>query len=168
MNMKKMTKLIMVLGITASGLSHAAGIGVVDLARVVDNSTYLKQQNASLNQSVKPTTTRLEQLGKELDALRQKAETDGRNMKEADIQKLNQQYQSKLNEFNSTQQGLQTKVQGGLQNMNNTFEARVKQAAEQLRKESNLDYVLNKNAVIASDIKDDLTDKMIQKVNAIK
>ncbi len=52
--------------------------------------------------------------------------------------------------------------------MNNTFEARVKQAAEQLRKENNLDYVLNKNAVIASDTKDDLTDKMIQKVNAIK
>jgi outer membrane protein len=27
----------------------------------------LKQQNASLNQSVKPTTTKLEQLGKELE-----------------------------------------------------------------------------------------------------
>lgn len=166
--MNKMNKILLVLGIATSGLTHAAGIGVVDLARVVDNSTYLKQQNANLNQSVKPSTTRLEQLGKELDALRQKAETEGRSMKEADIQKLNQQYQAKLSEFNSTQQSLQTKVQGGLQNMNNTFEARVKQVAEQLRKENNLDYVLNKNAVIASDTKDDLTDKMIQKVNAIK
>ncbi len=89
------------------------GIGVVDLARVVDNSTYLKQQNANLNQSVKPSTTRLEQLGKELDALRQKAETEGRSMKEADIQKLNQQYQAKLSEFNSTHKACRPKFRVG-------------------------------------------------------
>lgn len=52
--------------------------------------------------------------------------------------------------------------------MNNTFETRVKQAGEQLRQENNLDFILNKNAAVAYDAKNDLTDKMIQKVNAIK
>ncbi|BBF78862.1 MAG TPA: OmpH family outer membrane protein [Acinetobacter ursingii] len=166
--MNKLAAVLLGMGLSISGLTQAAGVGFVDLAKVVDSSSYLKQQNASLNQSVKPTTTKLEQLGKELDALRQKAETEGRNMKEADVQKLNQQYQTKLSEFNSTQQGLQTRVQGTLQTMNNTFETRVKQAGEQLRQENNLDFILNKNAAVAYDAKNDLTDKMIQKVNAIK
>lgn len=166
--MKKLAMLMLGLGFTVSASVNAAGLGVVDLAKVVESSTYLKQQNASLTQSVKPTSTRLEQLGKELESLQQKAQTDGQKMNQADIQKLTAQYQAKLSEFNSTQQGLQTKVQSSLQAMNTTFESRVKQAAEQLRKESNLDFILNKNSTIASDAQYDLTDKMIQKVNAIK
>ncbi|ENW81053.1 hypothetical protein F909_02344 [Acinetobacter sp. ANC 3929] len=166
--MKKLTMLMLGLGFTVSATVNAAGLAVVDLAKVVESSTYLKQQNASLTQSVKPTSTRLEQLGKELESLQQKAQTDGQKMNQADIQKLTAQYQSKLSEFNSTQQGLQTKVQSSLQAMNTTFESRVKQAAEQLRKENNLDFILNKNSTIASDAQYDLTDKMIQKVNAIK
>ncbi|WP_312049736.1 OmpH family outer membrane protein [Acinetobacter courvalinii] len=166
--MKTLTKLMFCLGLTVSATVNAAGLAVVDLAKVVESSIYLKQQNASLSQSVKPTSTRLEQLGKELESLQQKAQTDGQKMNQADIQKLTAQYQSKLSEFNSTQQGLQTKVQSSLQAMNTTFETRVKQAAEQLRKENNLDFILNKNSTIASDAQYDLTDKMIQKVNSIK
>ena len=166
--MRTLTKLMLGLGLTVSATVNAAGLAVVDLAKVVESSTYLKQQNASLSQSVKPTSTRLEQLGKELESLQQKAQTDGQKMNQADIQKLTAQYQSKLSEFNSTQQGLQTKVQSSLQAMNTTFETRVKQAAEQLRKENNLDFILNKNSTIASDAQYDLTDKMIQKVNAMK
>ncbi|ENX37931.1 OmpH family outer membrane protein [Acinetobacter courvalinii] len=166
--MKTLTKLILGLGLTVSATVNAAGLAVVDLAKVVESSTYLKQQNASLSQSVKPTSTRLEQLGKELESLQQKAQTEGQKMNQADIQKLTAQYQSKLSEFNSTQQGLQSKVQSSLQAMNTTFETRVKQAAEQLRKENNLDFILNKNSTIASDAQYDLTDKMIQKVNSIK
>ncbi|WDZ52742.1 OmpH family outer membrane protein [Acinetobacter vivianii] len=166
--MKTLTKLMLGVGLTVSATVNAAGLGVVDLAKVVESSTYLKQQNASLSQSVKPTSTRLEQLGKELESLQQKAQTEGQKMNQADIQKLTAQYQSKLSEFNSTQQGLQTKVQSSLQAMNTTFETRVKQAAEQLRKENNLDFILNKNSTIASDAQYDLTDKMIQKVNSIK
>ncbi|ENW04921.1 MULTISPECIES: OmpH family outer membrane protein [Acinetobacter] len=166
--MKTLTFLMLSLGLTVTSLANAAGMAVVDLAKVVESSTYLKQQNASLGQSVKPTSTRLEQLGKELETLQQRAQTEGPKMNQADIQKMTAQYQAKLNEFNSTQQGLQTKVQSSLQAMNTTFENRVKQAAEQLRKENNLDFILNKNSTIASDAQYDLTDKMIQKVNAMK
>ena len=55
-----------------------------------------------------------------------------------------------------------------MQNVNKTFDARLKATAEQLRLENKLDLVLNKNAVLAYEVKADLTDKMIQKVNAIK
>ncbi len=120
--MNKLNKLMLGLGLTvASVAANAAGYGVIDLAKVVESSTYLKQQNASLNQSVKPTTTKLEQLGKELEGLQRQAQTQGQKMKEDEIKKLQSQYQSKLNEFNSTQQGLQSRVQTSLQSMNTTL-----------------------------------------------
>ncbi|SPL69006.1 OmpH family outer membrane protein [Acinetobacter stercoris] len=161
--MKKITAAILGLGIGLSSLSHAAGYAVIDLEKVVENSTYLKQQNASLEQSVKPQATKLEQLAKDIESIRQKGQEKGAN-----VQQLQTQYQAKASEYQSIQQGVQSKMQASLQAMNRSFEAKVKQAAEQLRQENNLDFVLNKNAAIAYDKKNDLTDKMIQKVNALK
>ena len=163
--MKTLTTLMLGLGLTVSAFAtNAAGLAVVDLAKVVENSTYLKQQNASLTQSIKPTSTRLEQLGKEIEMLQQKAQSAN----QAEVKTLSAQYQAKVNEFNTTQQGLQSKVQTSLQSSNTVFETRLQQASEQLRKESNVDLILNKNTVVASDAQLDLTDKLIQKVNAIK
>ncbi len=162
--MKTLTMLVLGLGLTVSALGNAAGLAVVDLAKVVENSTYLKQQNASLTQSIKPTSTKLEQLNKEIESLQQRAQSAN----QGDLQKLSAQFQAKVNEFTTTQQGLQAKVQSSIQASNNVFETRLKQAAEQLRKENNVDFILNKNTVIASDAQYDLTDKMIQKINAMK
>ena len=164
--MRKIIKALAFASISLSSMVHAAGYGVVDLEQVVENSTYLKAQNATLQQSIKPQTTRLEQLGKELEAMKQKAQAS--KLSEAEMQKMSAEYQTKLNELNGIQQGLQGKVQASLQVMNKTLDSRIKQVAEQLRKENNLDVVLNKNSALAYDAKYDLTDKMIQKVNAIK
>ena len=158
---------LLVAGLVSTSVVHAAGYGVVDLEKVVENSTYLKQQNASLQQTVNPKTTKLEQLGKDLEGIQQRAQQNP-NLSEAEKQKMMTQYQTKLKEFNSIQQGVQTTVQSAIQVMNKTLDGRVKQVAEQLRKENNLDVVLNKNSALAYDAKYDLTDKMIQKVNVIK
>ena len=165
--MNKILMSILVAGLASTSVVHAAGYGVVDLEKVVENSTYLKQQNASLQQTVNPQTTKLEQLGKELEGIQQRAQQNP-NLSEAEKQKMMTQYQTKLKEFNSIQQGVQTTVQSAIQVMNKTLDGRVKQVAEQLRKENNLDVVLNKNSALAYDAKYDLTDKMIQKVNVIK
>ena len=162
--MKKIQAFWIAVGLGISAVGHAAGYGVVDLQKVVENSSYLKQQNTSLSQSIKPSTTRLEQLGREIEELKVKAQT----AKTADVPNLKAQYQSKVDEFNKIQQELQKQVQTTLQLMNKTMESRVKQAAEQLRQENKLDFVLNKNSALAYDTKYDLTDKMIQKVNAFK
>ena len=165
--MNKILMSLLVAGLVSTSVVHAAGYGVVDLEKVVENSTYLKQQNASLQQTVNPQTTKLEQLGKELEGIQQRAQQNP-NLSEAEKQKMMTQYQTKLKEFNSIQQGVQTTVQSAIQVMNKTLDGRVKQVAEQLRKENSLDVVLNKNSALAYDAKYDLTDKMIQKVNVIK
>lgn len=146
-----------------SAVVNAAGYGVIDLEKVVESSQYLKQQNASLEASIKPQASKLEQLNKELATLQKQSQTQGANLKQIETQ-----YQAKMTEFTTLQQSVQSRVQTTIQNTNKTFEARVKQAAEQLRQENSLDLVLNKNAALAFDSKYDLTAKMIQKVNAIK
>jgi len=158
-----MKTLVLSLGLGFAGLTQAAGFGVIDIEKVVESSTYLKQQNANLEQSVKPQTTKLEQITKDIEALKQKAQAQGAN-----VQQINAQYQAKVTEFQTVQQGVQAKVQSTIQSTNETFEARVKQVAEQLRQEGGFDYILNKNSTLAYDAKNDLTAKMIQKVNAIK
>ena len=166
--MKKTILSLALFGLsTLATVTHAAGYGVVSLERVVENSSYLKQQNLALQQSVKPQTTKLEQLTKELETMQQRAQQSN-NLSDAEKQKMNTQFQAKLKEFNGLQQVVQTRVQAELQKINDGFETRLKQVAEQLRKENGLDLVLNKNSALAYDPKYDLTDKMIQKVNALK
>ena len=166
--MKKTILSLALFGLSSmAAMAHAEGYGVVSLERVVESSSYLKQQNLALQQSVKPQTTKLEQLAKELETMQQRAQQSN-NLSDAEKQKMNTQFQAKLKEFNGLQQVVQTRVQAELQKINDGFETRLKQVAEQLRKENGLDVVLNKNSALAYDPKHDLTDKMIQKVNAIK
>ena len=148
-------------------LTQAAGIGVIDLERVVEGSTYLKQQNTAFQQKIQPQTSKIEQLSKELEALQQRAQSNTK-LSDAEKQKMSTQYQAKFQELNQLQQSVQNNVQSSIQQIRTVFDARVKQIAEQLRKENNLNVVLNKNSALAYDAKYDLTDKMIQKVNAIK
>ena len=70
-SLKKMTLALAAFGLT--GLVHAAGYGVIDLEKVVESSTYLKQQNLSLEQAIKPQTQKLETLAKEIEAIQVKS-----------------------------------------------------------------------------------------------
>ncbi|OIU80437.1 OmpH family outer membrane protein [Acinetobacter sp. AR2-3] len=165
--MKKMMMAMSLALASVAPLTQAASMGVIDLERVVEGSTYLKQQNTAFQQKIQPQTTKIEQLSKELEALQQRAQSNTK-LSETEKQKMSAQYQAKLQELNQLQQSVQTNVQSSIQQIRTVFDARVKQIAEQLRRENNLDVVLNKNSALAYDAKYDLTDKMIQKVNAIK
>ncbi|UBX51358.1 OmpH/Skp family outer membrane protein [Acinetobacter pseudolwoffii] len=165
--MKKMIMAMSLALVSVAPLTQAAGIGVIDLERVVEGSTYLKQQNTAFQQKIQPQTSKIEQLSKELEALQQRAQSNTK-LSDAEKQKMSTQYQAKFQELNQLQQSVQSNVQSSIQQIRTVFDARVKQITEQLRKENNLDVVLNKNSALAYDAKYDLTDKMIQKVNAIK
>lgn len=165
--MKKMIMAMSLALASVAPLTQAASMGVIDLERVVEGSTYLKQQNTIFQQKIQPQTTKIEQLSKELEALQQRAQSNTK-LSETEKQKMSAQYQAKLQELNQLQQSVQTNFQSSIQQIRIVFDARVKQIAEQLRRENNLDVVLNKNSALAYDAKYDLTDKMIQKVNAIK
>lgn len=162
--MKKLVLSVLV-GLSFSA-AQAADYGVIDIEKVVQNSNYLKQQQQTLQQSVKPQTTQIEQLQKDLAALQQKAQTA--KLSDAEKKKMSDEFNGKVAQLEKLQQEVQAKVQASMQAANKTFETSVKTAAEQLRQENKLDVVLNKTAALAFDPKADLTDKMVQKVNSMK
>ncbi|MFW1754973.1 OmpH family outer membrane protein [Acinetobacter wanghuae] len=165
-----MKKLMIAVGMATAcmaSVSNAAGTGVIDLERVVENSTYLKAQNASFQQKFQPQTNRIDALTKELDALQKRAQANAK-LSDAEKQKMSTEYQTKLQQLNQLQQSVQSGAQTSIQQVRSVFDARVKKIAEELRTENKLDVVLNKNSALAYDARYDLTDKMIQKVNAIK
>jgi len=165
---KNMKKMMMAMGIALAGLtslSHADDYGIVDLEKVVQNSTYLKQQNATLENEIKPQTAQIAQFQKDLAAIKQKGQTA---KTQAEREKIAKEFEGKATQLAGVQQQVQATVQTRMQSVNKAFEGNLKRAAEQLRQENKLDVVLNKNSVFAYDAKYDLTDKMIQKVNAIK
>jgi outer membrane protein len=161
-------KKLLVAAIAGFSISavQAASYGVVDIEKVVQSSAYLKQQQTSLQQAIKPQTTQIENLQKDLAGLQQKSQAP--KLSDAEKQKIATDFEAKATQLNSLQQQVQSKVQTTMQATNNTFETRVKSAAEQLRKENKMDAVFNKVSVIAYEPSADLTDKLIQKVNAIK
>lgn len=161
--MKKLQALVVAATLSLSGTAFA-DVGIVDFAKVIENSTYLKQQNQTLKQTVQPTVNKLEQLAKELESLQAKAA----QAKADEVSKLEQQFKTKMTEFNSLQQQLQSSMQRGSQQMQTTFESRVTQVAEQLRVENKLDMIVERGSVLSFDKKYDLTEKVIQKVNAIR
>jgi len=165
---KNMKKMMMAMGIALAGLtslSHADDYGIVDLEKVVQNSTYLKQQNATLENEIKPQTAQIAQFQKDLAAIKQKGQVA---KTQAEREKIAKEFEGKATQLAGVQQQVQATVQTRMQSVNKAFEGNLKRAAEQLRQENKLDVVLNKNSVLAYDAKYDLTDKMIQKVNAIK
>lgn len=161
--MKKLQALAVAATLSLSGTAFA-DVGIVDFAKVIENSTYLKQQNQTLKQTVQPTVNKLEQLAKELESLQAKAA----QAKADEVSKLEQQFKTKMTEFNSLQQQLQSSMQRGSQQMQTTFESRVTQVAEQLRVENKLDMIVERGSVLSFDKKYDLTEKVIQKVNTIR
>lgn len=164
--MKKVA--VLVAGLVTSVASFAGGYGVVDYPKVIENSTYVKQQETNLQNSVKADSTKLEQLRKELIALQQKAQAESANLKEADLKKLEQQYKTKADEYAKTQQSIATRVQQGMRQIETTLNTRVLQVTEQLRSENKLDLILERGSVLSYDKSSDLTDKVIQRLNAIK
>lgn len=165
-NMKKVA--VFVAGLMTSVASFAGGYGVVDYPKVIESSTYVKQQEVNLQNSVKADNTKLEQLRKELIALQQKTQTEAKNLKEADLKKLAQQYAAKAEEYAKTQHSIATKVQQGMRQIETTLNVRVLQVTDQLRSENKLDLILERGSVISYDKSSDLTDKVIQRLNAIK
>lgn len=164
--MKKLA--LLVAGLTVSVASFANQYAVVDLPKVIESSTYVKQQEASLQQSIKADSTKLEQLRKELAAMQQKAQTEAGKMKEDELKRLEQQFETKMNEFGKLQQQVQTRVQQGMGQIENTLNARISQVTDQLRVENKFDVVLERGVVLSYDKKVDITDKVIQRLNAIK
>lgn len=146
--------------------AFAEKYAVVDVQKAAADTNYMKQQTTSLEAALKPQQQKQEALAKQLQDLQQKAQNDARVMKEADLKKLEQDYATKLNEYNSNAAGMQKRLQDTLENINKVVAPKIEQAVEELRKQGGYSAILNRAAVVSLDPSIDLTSKVTQQVNA--
>ncbi|MFC3903628.1 periplasmic chaperone for outer membrane proteins Skp [Acinetobacter marinus] len=154
------------LGLMSSGAAFAEKYAVVDIQKAATDTSYMKSQMATLESALKPQQQKHERLTKELTALRQKAQNDAKVMKQADLQKLEQDYATKMNEFNANATGMQKRAQDTLANINKTLAPKIEQATEALRKQGGYSMIIDRKSVVSFDPAIDLTSQVTQQVNA--
>lgn len=148
--------------------AQANNVAVADSQAAVLASNIAKQTIDNLNTSLKPQRDKLEGLKKELNALQQRFERDGKIMSEGDKKTLQSQAQSKLNEFNGTAEGVQRKIEDAQSTMLKTLMPKLEVAVEALRKEGNYDIIIEKKYAIWAEPSADLTKKITDRLNAAK
>jgi outer membrane protein len=148
--------------------AHANNVAVADSQAAVLASDLAKKTIDGLNTSLKPQRDKLEGLKKELNTFQQRFERDGKVMSEADKKTLQAQAQSKLNEFNSTAEGVQRKIEEAQSTMLKTLMPKLEVAVEALRKEGNYDIIIEKKYAIWAEPSADLTKKITDRLNAAK
>jgi outer membrane protein len=147
---------------------QANNVAVADSQAAVLASNMAKQTIDGLNNSLKPQRDKLEKLRSDINALQQRFEKDGKVMSEGDRKTLQAQAQSKLNEFNSTAEGVQRKIEDAQSTMLKTLMPKLEKVVEDLRKEGNYDIIIEKKYAIWAEPSSDLTKKITDRLNAGK
>lgn len=151
-----------------SGMAQAANVAVADSQAAVLASNTAQQTITSLQASLKPQRDRLEQLTKDLKTLEDRFKKDGGVMSDKDKLALQSQAQSKLNDYNSTAEGMQRKVEEAQSNMLKTMMPKLEGVIEAIRKEGNFDVIIERKNVIWADPSVDITKKITDRLNAAK
>lgn len=163
---KLVVSTLFAVGLLSSTLALADKIAVIDVQKAAEDTNYMKAQKTSLEAAIKPQQQKQEALAKQIQSLRQKAQTDAKVMKEADLKKLEQDFATKMNEYNANASGMQKRLQDTLENINRTLSPKIEAATEELRKAGGYSAVLNKSMVISNDAAIDITAQVTQKVNS--
>lgn len=151
--------------LTASA-AYANNVAVADSQAAIFNSKYAKQSINTLNNSLKPQRDRIASLQKELASIENRFKTDAKVLKEDQVRALQAQAQSKINEYNSTAEGLQKRVDETQASMYKTLLPKLEKIIEDLRKEGNYDIIIEKKNVIWANPTVDLTSKITDRLDA--
>lgn len=150
----------------STSAAYANNVAVADSQVAIFNSKYAKQTVATLNSSLKPQRDRIEALQKELASIETRFKTDAKVLKEDQVRALQTQAQSKINEYNSTAEGLQKRVDETQASMYKTLLPKLEKIIEEIRKEGNYDIIIEKKNVIWSSPAVDITSKITQRLDA--
>lgn len=150
----------------SASAAYANNVAVADSQAAIFNSKYAKQTVASLNTSLKPQLDRIEALQKELASIENRFKTDAKVLKEDQVRALQTQAQSKINEYNSTAEGLQKRVDETQATMYKTLLPKLEKIIEDIRKEGNYDIIIEKKNVIWSSPTVDITSKITERLDA--
>lgn len=146
--------------------ADVAKIGVVDLQRVLDQSSAGKIANAEIKKQGKKMEAELKKKGAEIEELRERIEREALVMSKEMRDEKERDYRIKVNDFKS----LERKFKQDMQVLNRKFTKQIHQETVKLVKDigkiEGYLLIIEKTVVLYSPNTIDITDKLIQKYNA--
>lgn len=173
-------KLLSILVLLASAPLFAAptSVGIVDVAEVMNKYNKAIEIKASIAKSIEVSRaaindrrTELDQLKSELDASIKRTQDpllneSGKKSAQAEAQTKAQNFQQRVNDFDQFVKNAQGQIQQRAAELDQNVIADIRQEAEKISKEKNIQVVLPKSMTIVADSSLDITVAVIANLNA--
>lgn len=150
---------------TYAAEKESAIIGVIDWRAAIFSSKEAKKQNTRLEKEFKKDTQKLQSLESAISGNRNKLEKNRELLSAEQKERLLEELQNDLLEY----QNLGQKLQQSLQSKENKFiesqTPKMKEALEKISEEKNLHAILTKDAIIYGRLTVDITEDVIKYLN---
>lgn len=143
-------------------------IVVVDPERALADTSEVKARVNKFQEDMKGQESKMQSLRDQIMKLEDRLQKDAVTMTRDQAQKLTDERDTKMIEFQSLQKMLQQRMQQSQQELQQAMMPKLQQAIESLSAEENYDLVLVRQAVLFASDAVDVTDKVTAKVNQIK
>lgn len=151
------------------GLADAADvakIGIIDLQRVLDTSSPGKSAQAQIKKQKEKMELDLKKKGAEIEELRKRFERESMVMSKEKREENEREARIKLNDFKSLQKKYRAALQALEQKLVSEIRKEIFALVEEIGKKEGYLLIINKFGVMYSPSSIDITDKLIQQLNA--
>ena len=165
----RFTSWAVVAALTVVSLPTFAGnVAVADSQTAIMATDAAKKTFDKLNADMKPQRERLESLRKDIAGYEEKFQKNASVMSDKDKRDLQKQAEGKINEFKGLADAVQKRANETQQDMLKVLIPKTEVVVEDLRKAGNYDIIIEKKNVIFATPEVDLTQKITDKLNAMK
>ena len=150
------------------GAAAELSIAVVDPIKAIGDTNLFKERSASIQSDIEAQGAKLRGLREEVMGIEQRLKKDGMTMSKDEQNKLADERDSKMIEFQSLQQVLEKRVQQDRQELIQLMEPKLEQAVAELANDAGFDLVINGQAALFHKGGVDITEQVTQKINQMK
>ena len=146
--------------------ADVAKIGVIDLQKILEVSEAGKSIQEELKKEKDKMESDLKEKGAEIETIRKRLERESMVMSKEMREEKEREQRIKINDFKSLQQKYRSELQKLEAELMNQLKADINEIVESIGKNEGYLLIVNKFGVLYSPSSIDITDKLIQKLNA--
>ena len=156
-----------VFGFAAPNVFAEVKIAVVDVQAAILNSEEAKRLMAQIQEEFKAEEEQIRSIQSEAAVLYERLQKDGEVMSEAEKRKVQQQIESKNNDFVYNRKKLQSLIEQRQQELFAGVDAKVQRAIEDLVKTEDFDLILPRQAALYAGELYNITRKVTERLNEL-
>ena len=158
--------LVFVFFSSASSAADVAKIGVIDLQKILETSGIGKSIQAELKKEKEKMEFDLKQKGAEIEKIRKRLERESMVMSKEMREEKEREQRIKINDFKTLQKRYRSELQKFEVKLMNQLKGDINAIVQEIGKKEGYLLIINKFGVLYSPGSIDITDKLIQRLNA--